>query len=102
MLEMNMVTALAKMVKNFTTANLDTPKVVEPIILAQGEKVNKELVKKIVLEYKQMILACQDFESFSKLLNAMAGAMGLNLNEDIITLAKIANAIRAKNSLVAL
>jgi hypothetical protein len=94
--------ALAKMARKFTTANSETPKVIEPVTLSQGEKVNKALVKQIASEYKSQILECQDFESFNKLLNLMVGAMNLNLNDDIVTLAKIANAIRAKAGLVIL
>lgn len=94
--------AIAAMIRKFTTANAETPKVIEPAILSQGEKVNKALVKRIASEYKAQILGCQDFENFSKLLNLMVGAMNLNLNEDIVMLAKIANAIRAKSDLPAL
>lgn len=90
--------ALSKMVKNYTIADT-TPKVVEPVILAKDEKVNKSLVTKIVIDYKGAILACQDFENFNKLLNAMAGSLNLNLNDDIVTLAKISNSIRSKYGL---
>ncbi len=91
--------ALSKMVKQFTTANTETPKVVSPAVLSQGENVNKAMVTQIVKEYKGQILTCQDYESFSKLLNLMVGTMNLNLNEDIVTLSKIANAIRGKAGL---
>ncbi|MFL5731204.1 MAG: hypothetical protein ACJ75J_17075 [Cytophagaceae bacterium] len=35
------------MARKFTTANSETPKVIEPVTLSQGEKVNKALVKQI-------------------------------------------------------
>jgi hypothetical protein len=91
--------AIAKIAQKFTTANAETPQVVEPAVLSNGEKVNKKLVKQIVSDYKTQILECPDYESFTKLLNLMVGTMNLNLNDDIVTLAKIANSIRAKAGL---
>ena len=73
--------------------------VIEPAVLEKGEMVDKLLASDVILNYKNLILSATNLEEFSKALNAIAGATGLNLKDNIITLAKIANKLREINNL---
>lgn len=77
----------------------DSPTVVEPVVLAKDDLVNKEIVSLVYRDYREAILACTNYEEFKKLLNAIAGVLGLNLNEEITDLARIANGIRELRNL---
>lgn len=68
--------------------------VIEPAVFKEGEMVNKEIATNVITNYESIILSATNLEQFSKALNAIAGAMGLNLNTDITVLAKIANKLR--------
>lgn len=68
--------------------------IIEPATLQNGEKVSKKISEDIINNYEAMVIAANTLEDFSKALNAIAGAMGLNLSTDLIVLAKIANKLR--------
>lgn len=83
--------ALADLASNQNDSSVN---IIEPATLESGEKVNKTLSEDIINNYEAMVVSATNLEEFSKALNAIAGAMGLNLNTDLIVLAKIANKLR--------
>lgn len=88
--------ALADMASNQKD---ETRVVIKPAVLKPNEKVDRKIANDVISNYQQLILSATNLEEFSKALNAIAGAMGLNLKDNIVTLAKIANKLREMNKL---
>lgn len=86
-----MYKALANLASNQTSNSVS---VIEPAVLSTDEKVSKKLSGDVIRDYEVMITSCITLEDFSKALNAISGALGLNLNTDVVILAKIANKLR--------
>ncbi len=93
---MNLYKALADLSSNQPTNHVV---VIEPAVLEENEKVNKSVSKEVIENYETLVTSANNLEDFTKALNAICGALNLNLSDDLVKLAKIANKLRERKGL---